>query len=486
MISGSLYVSSGLILYNYLKVINIQSFIKIICYLYSMGMVMKKDGSFYDVLGVEKSASRDDIRKAFRRLASQHHPDLHGGSTEKEKMFVDINEAYDTLYDPEKRIHYDAFGSTERNGFRYSEDFIERVRKYKERFYRDNCDIFLSQIDDSTRILYAGFDPQVNIGTVRTHISKSRALPILKGEKEGSNVRVTSIGYNFYYYFLGIELQEPIVATLLYPISGLFRRYVLSDHTDPEGAPPITNFKKAYHNRTLIQRFGIECISPLQAALVIRYLNEVSRLPVQSILDIVLDKTGYGKIDDIDFNAVGGAGEAVLANILNLRYEKAMYSSFDVTNIPELFRRINVDWFDTKIGKSSVHVEFVDQPLPAMPIPREALFVPTTEEMQVLGLAKEVPAISLKYREDHEKERRTISREGILSTVSDDYHRAEWGNMKWTFNTPNGLDTAMTAFMLNHVLVPTLSYFEPDRLMLEDGCPRIRSNDNLEQRLQVI
>lgn len=441
---------------------------------------MKEIRNLYDILGVEKSASQDDIKKAYRRQALEHHPDRNAGSVESHKKFVEIGQAYETLSDPDKRGQYDTFGATERNGFRYSEDFTETVNRYKERFYKENWDIFLSQIDDSTRILYAGFDPQVDIGTARTHVSKSRTLPILKGEKAGSNVRVTSIGHNFYNYFLGIELQEPVAATLLYPISGLFGRYALSGHTDPEGAPAITNFEKAYHNRTPIQRFGVECGSPLQAALAIRYLNEVSKLPAREIFNLVLDKTNYGRIDGIDFNAVGGDGEAALANILNLGFEKFAYYDFDITNAPELFRRINVDWFDTEIGKSSIHFEFKDQPLPAMPMPAGALYIPTTEEMQALGLAKKVPARSLEYKRDHQQERHQMSSEGI---VSENYHRAEWGNLNWTFNTPNGLDAAMTAFMLNHVLVPTMSYFAPDRLMLQDGTPKIQSEATLEKRI---
>ncbi len=441
---------------------------------------MPENKNLYDILGVEKSASYDDIKKAYRRQALENHPDRNAGSVESHKKFVEIGQAYETLSDSDKRKQYDTFGSTERNGFTYSEDFTETVNRYKERFYKENWDIFLSQIDDATRILYAGFDHPVDIGTARTHTSKSRTLPILKGEKEGSNVKVTSIGHNFYNYFLGVELQEPVAATLLYPISGLFGGYALSGHTDPEGAPAITNFEKAYHNRTPIQKFGVECGSPLQAALAIRYLNEVSKLPAQEIFDLVLDKTSYGKIDCIDFDAVGGDGEAKLANILNLGFEEFAYYDFDVTNAPNFFKRINVDWFDTEIRRSSVHFEFAEQPLPAMPIPSEALYTPTTEEMQALGLAKRVLVRSLEYKEDHPQERSQMSGDGI---VSDNYHRAEWGNMNWTINTPNGLDTAMTAFMLNHILVPTLSYFAHDRLMLQDGRPKMQSSDNLEKRL---
>jgi molecular chaperone DnaJ len=62
---------------------------------------------YYEVLGVSKSASADEIKKAFRRLAVQHHPDKDGGNEEK---FKEINEAYDVLKDAQKRQRYDQFG----------------------------------------------------------------------------------------------------------------------------------------------------------------------------------------------------------------------------------------------------------------------------------------------------------------------------------------------------------------------------------------
>jgi len=67
---------------------------------------MSKD--FYKILGVEKSATEDDIKKAFRKLAHQHHPDKKGGD---EAKFKEINEAYSVLSDKNKRAQYDQFGS---------------------------------------------------------------------------------------------------------------------------------------------------------------------------------------------------------------------------------------------------------------------------------------------------------------------------------------------------------------------------------------
>jgi molecular chaperone DnaJ len=64
--------------------------------------------NYYDILGVNKSASKDEIKKAFHKLAHKYHPDKKGGD---EAKFKEINEAYQTLADEKKRQQYDAFGS---------------------------------------------------------------------------------------------------------------------------------------------------------------------------------------------------------------------------------------------------------------------------------------------------------------------------------------------------------------------------------------
>jgi molecular chaperone DnaJ len=65
---------------------------------------------FYEVLGVAKSASADDLKKAYRKLAMQYHPDRNSGDKNAEQKFKDINEAYDILKDDQKRAAYDRFG----------------------------------------------------------------------------------------------------------------------------------------------------------------------------------------------------------------------------------------------------------------------------------------------------------------------------------------------------------------------------------------
>ncbi|MBT3237488.1 MAG: molecular chaperone DnaJ [Rhodospirillaceae bacterium] len=65
---------------------------------------------FYAVLGVDKDASGDDIKKAYRKLAMKHHPDRNPDDAEAERMFKEANEAYEVLKDEEKRAAYDRFG----------------------------------------------------------------------------------------------------------------------------------------------------------------------------------------------------------------------------------------------------------------------------------------------------------------------------------------------------------------------------------------
>lgn len=71
-------------------------------------MANKRD--YYEVLGVDKNASADDIKRAFRRKAKECHPDLHPDDKEAEERFKELNEANEVLSDPDKRARYDQFG----------------------------------------------------------------------------------------------------------------------------------------------------------------------------------------------------------------------------------------------------------------------------------------------------------------------------------------------------------------------------------------
>ncbi|HEY8296654.1 MAG TPA: molecular chaperone DnaJ [Candidatus Baltobacteraceae bacterium] len=71
---------------------------------------------FYEILGISRDANADAIKQAYRALARTHHPDVASDKVEAEHRFKEINEAYEVLSDPQKRAHYDRFGSAGANG----------------------------------------------------------------------------------------------------------------------------------------------------------------------------------------------------------------------------------------------------------------------------------------------------------------------------------------------------------------------------------
>lgn len=74
----------------------------------------KKD--YYELLGLEKGASEEEIKKAFRKRALKYHPDRNPGDKEAEEKFKELNEAYQVLSDPQKKAQYDQFGTADFNG----------------------------------------------------------------------------------------------------------------------------------------------------------------------------------------------------------------------------------------------------------------------------------------------------------------------------------------------------------------------------------
>lgn len=80
---------------------------------------------YYKVLGVNKDASADDIRKAYRKLARKHHPDLNPNNAEAVKLFQQINEANEVLSDPGKRKKYDQYGAD----WKHADQFEEARRQ---------------------------------------------------------------------------------------------------------------------------------------------------------------------------------------------------------------------------------------------------------------------------------------------------------------------------------------------------------------------
>ena len=83
---------------------------------------------YYKILGLDKGASAEDVKKAYRKLARKYHPDVNPNNKEAHKRFQEINEANEVLSDPEKRKKYDQYGKD----WKHAEEF-EKARQQQQR-----------------------------------------------------------------------------------------------------------------------------------------------------------------------------------------------------------------------------------------------------------------------------------------------------------------------------------------------------------------
>src|SRR5258707_11636921 len=85
-----------------------------------MAAVQRRD--YYEVLGVSREVTAQELKSAYRKVALQYHPDRNPGNREAEDKFKEASEAYEVLSDPEKRAHYDQFGHAQSpfEGFGFS------------------------------------------------------------------------------------------------------------------------------------------------------------------------------------------------------------------------------------------------------------------------------------------------------------------------------------------------------------------------------
>ena len=86
---------------------------------------------YYKILGLDKSATQEDIKKAYRKLARKHHPDLNPDNKEAEKRFKEINEANEVLSNPENRAKYDKYGENWKHGEEYEKAQQQQQQQYR-------------------------------------------------------------------------------------------------------------------------------------------------------------------------------------------------------------------------------------------------------------------------------------------------------------------------------------------------------------------
>ena len=155
---------------------------------------------YYEVLGVVKNASKDDIKKAYRKLAIQYHPDKNPGNKEAEKKFKEATEAYEILSDDQKKSAYDQFGFAGVEGMAGHGDFSQTFRGFED-IFGDFSGIFDTFFGGSSRRGSGGgphqganlrYDIEIPFrdsvfGTkVEIQYSRNDACPVCKGSGAAS------------------------------------------------------------------------------------------------------------------------------------------------------------------------------------------------------------------------------------------------------------------------------------------------------------
>ena len=193
---------------------------------------------YYKVLGVARNASTDDIRKAYRKLAMQYHPDRNAGDKQAEERFKEINEAYQVLSDEQKRARYDQLGSDysnwqQRGGSPNDFNWGQWTSGSGTRVdMGDLNDLFGGEggtFSDFFRSIFSGMGtaqaartPMANQqpvritlkeayeGTARQLTSESRKVQVRipAGVKQGSKVRVAGAGPQGTDVYLIVEIEE--------------------------------------------------------------------------------------------------------------------------------------------------------------------------------------------------------------------------------------------------------------------------------------
>lgn len=158
---------------------------------------------YYKILGVDKSASTEDIKKAYRKLARKYHPDVNPNNKEAHKKFQEINEANEVLSDPEKRKKYDQYGKD----WKHAEEFEKaRQQQQRQRTYNGGGEYFgggeESNFSDFFESLFGGtggrnsrreakfrgqdFQAELHLNLREAYVTHQRTITL-----DGKNIRIT-------------------------------------------------------------------------------------------------------------------------------------------------------------------------------------------------------------------------------------------------------------------------------------------------------
>jgi curved DNA-binding protein len=161
---------------------------------------------YYKILGVDKNASEDDIKKAFRKLAKKYHPDLNPDDSNAQEKFKEINEAYEVLGDPEKKKKYDTIGSgydfTGGQSFDPSQYGYTYTSTGNSGDFSDFFDMFFGGMGNSGRTAHSFsfdnlFGGRENSRAEKTNLRQSYESELDINLEEGFNGTTKEIGLNY-------------------------------------------------------------------------------------------------------------------------------------------------------------------------------------------------------------------------------------------------------------------------------------------------
>lgn len=153
---------------------------------------------YYKILGIDKKATADDIKKAYRKLARKYHPDVNPNNKEAQTKFQQVNEANEVLNDPEKRKKYDEYGENWKHADQYeSAKRSQRQNQYSNPFGQsgsfgenDYSDFFGSMFGGGSRRTAArkgqDYQAELSLSLKEAYIAQQRTLTV-----NGKNIRIT-------------------------------------------------------------------------------------------------------------------------------------------------------------------------------------------------------------------------------------------------------------------------------------------------------
>ncbi|HHY75037.1 MAG TPA: J domain-containing protein [Bacillus bacterium] len=138
--------------------------------------------NYYEILGVARDATQQDIKKAYRQLAKKHHPDLNKGSSESEKIFKKVYEAYQILSDTTSREAYDARLNTQNENTTHTNNTFEKKREHQVNYQEFDIRNMEKNFEN-----FFGFNPKTK-----------KMSPKMENKKDNNPVDTSAIFESFF------------------------------------------------------------------------------------------------------------------------------------------------------------------------------------------------------------------------------------------------------------------------------------------------